>query len=204
MNENERPSEPGTPESVWKSVSRKDEFSMDFTPDQLCAMARSRERETIRSRRILLIMLIGLAGALTYNVLSISQLWVKLSQTWMLAWTCLLIWKLRYRPRRMNSTESCASFLRREFQRKRGGLLEFRRYLFLLAPPVLISWLASGPAIRLRALGVDPTSRVYQVASGPWPFIIIGLLLALVWVAFGLAAKKATREIDELRSRTQE
>lgn len=167
-------------------------------------MARSRERETIWSRRILLIVLIGLAGSFTWNVVSFSQPWVKLSQTWMLAWTCLLLWRLRRRSRPLSAAETCAAFLRREFENKRGGLLEFRRSLFLLAPPILIAWLAGGPAIRLRALGLDSSSRVFQFASGPWLFIVIGLLLALVWLAFGLAAKKATRELDELCRRTRE
>lgn len=205
MNESERSSTPATPESVWKSINGKEETNMDmaFTPDQLCAMARSRERESTWSRRVLLTLLICLAGAFAYNVFAVSQLWVRLSQGWMLAWTCLLVWRFRTGPRRMSATESCASFLQREFDGKRSGLLEIRRYMFLLIPPILVSWWGRGPAIRLRALGVDPSSRIYGLVSGPWLFIITGLLLALVWLAFGLAAKKATYELDELRRRTQ-
>ncbi|MFZ1139568.1 MAG: hypothetical protein ABR881_18685 [Candidatus Sulfotelmatobacter sp.] len=206
MNESERPSTPATPESVWKSTNGKEEASMDitFTPDQLCAMARSREHESIWSRRILLTLLIGLAGAFAYNAFSVSQPWVKLSQAWMLGWTGLLVWKFRRGSRRMSVTESCASFLRRQFETKRSGFLEIRRYLFLLIPPILAAWWGGGPTIRLRALGVDPSSRLYEFASGPWPFLITGLLLVLIWLAFGLAAQKATRELDELRRRTQE
>ena len=123
MNESERPSTPATPESVWKSINGKEEANMDitFTPDQLCAMARSRERESTWSRRILLMLLIGLAGAFAYNVLSVSLLWLRLSQGWMLAWTCLLVWRFRRGPRRMTATDDCASFLRREFEGKRRG-----------------------------------------------------------------------------------
>jgi hypothetical protein len=206
MNESERPSTPATPESVWKSINEKEERRMDitFTPDQLCAMARSRERESIWSRRILLTLLIGLAGAFAYNAFSVSQLWVRLAQGWMLAWACLLVWRVRRAPRRMSATENCASFLRREFEGKRSGLLEIRKYVFLLIPPILTSWWAGGPAIRLRALGVDPSSGLYGFASGPWLLIIIGLLLVLIWLAFGLAARKATRELDELGRRTRE
>jgi len=201
MNESERPS---TPESVWKSINEKEEPRMDITPDQLCAMARSRERESIWSRRILLTLLIGLAGAFAYNVFSVSQLWVRLSQGWMLAWTCLLVWRVRRAPRRMSATENCASFLRREFEGKRSGLLEIRRYVFLLVPPILVSWWVGGPAIRLRALGVAPSSGLYRFASGPGLLIVIGLLLVLIWLAFGLAARKATRELEELGRRTRE
>jgi hypothetical protein len=206
MNESERPSTPATPESVWKSINGKEEASMDitFTPDQLSAMARSSERESIWSRCILLMLLIGFAGAFAYNVFSANQLWVRLSQGWLLAWTCLLVWRFRRGPRGMSAAANCASFLRHEFEGKRMGLLEIRRYMFLLVPSILASWWGGGPAIRLRALGVDPSSRLYEFASGPWPFIITGVLLITVWLAFGLAAKKATRELDELRRRTQQ
>jgi len=104
----------------------------------------------------------------------------------------------------LEALENCATFLRQEFESKRRGLLEIRRYIFRLISPILVSWWAGGPAIRLRASGVDPSSRLYKAASGPWPFIVIGFLLLLIWPAFGLAAKKATRELDELCRRTQE
>jgi hypothetical protein len=191
-------------ESVWKSIQGEEETKMDITfmPDQLCAMARSRERESIWSRRVLLALLASLAGAFAYSVLAVSQVWVRLSQAWLLAWTCLLVWRFRRGPRRMNATESCASFLRREFESKRRGLLEIRRSMFLLIPAILGSWWGRGPALRLKSLGVDPSSRMYAFANGPWPFLIIGLLLALVWLAFSLAARKAAHELDELRRRT--
>lgn len=209
-NENERPHTPATAECVWKSIDGKEEANMDitFSADQLCAMARSRERESIWSRRILLIVLMALAAGFAYNVFSISQLWVRLAQAWMLGWTCLVAWRLRQGARRMSAMDSCASFLQREFESKREKLLEMRRYLYLLVPPILVSWWAGGGhASRLlsglRALGVDPASRLYELASGTWLFVVIGLLLVLIWFAFGLAAKKATREMEELRRRTQ-
>ena len=178
-------------------------MDITFTPDQLCAMARSQQRYSVWSRRILVVILIGLAGGFAYNVLSISQLWVRLSQIWMFIWTCLLAWRIRRGPSRMNATETCANFLLNEFESKRRGFLTIRKYLFLLIPPILASWWGGGRAIRLSALGVPPSSRLYEFASGPWPFIMSGLLLVLIWLAFGLAAKKATRELDEL-SRRQE
>jgi hypothetical protein len=204
MNESEHTP---TPVSVWKSMNGEGLATMDitFSPDQLCAMARSRERESIWSRRILLLMLIGLAAGFAYNVFSVSQFWVRLSQVWMLAWTGLLVWRFGHTPRRMSAGERCASFLRRELENKRSGLLEIQRYIFLLIPPILACWWGGGrPAGRLSVLGVQPSSRLYGFASGPWVFIIVGLLLVVVWTAFGLAARKTTRELDELARRTQE
>ncbi len=206
MNESKPPSEPATPESLWRSLDRNEESNREiaFTPDRLCAMARSRRRESIWSRRILLAILIVLVGAFARNLFSIREPWLRLSQGWMLTWTCLLLWRFRHVSPGTAATESCASFLAREFESKRRGFQEIRRYLFLLLPPILISWWRRGPALRLRVWGVDPSSRVYSFTNGPWPFLILGLTLVLIWTAFGLAAQKATDEIDDLRRRTQQ
>lgn len=203
MNKSEQPF---TPENVWKSMNGKDDTSMDipFTANQLCAMARSRQRESIWSRRFLLLLLISLSVGFAYNIFYVTQLWVRLGQLWMLTWTCLLLWRLRQGPRRMDATETCASYLRREFESKRSGFLEIRKWVFLLIPAILASWWGGGPAIRLRALGIQHSSRLYEFASGPWPFIVTGLLLVLIWLAFGLAAKKATQELDQISRRTRQ
>jgi hypothetical protein len=68
-----------------------------------------------------------------------------------------------------------------------------------MVPAILASWWGGGPALRLKALGVDPSSPQFQFASGPGPFIVIGLVLAFVWFSFGHTAKKASRQIEELR-----
>jgi len=207
MKDSERPS---TPESLWKSIGGKEEASMDiaFTPDQLCALAGSRQRENLWGQRIGLILFTGLAGVCAYNVISVDQIWARLSQAWLFGWSCWLAWCIGRSPRRMNPTESCASFLRRSYESKRGGFLALRWYLFLLIPPFLASWwTGSARALRLsrlKALGVEPSSRLYEFSSGPWPFLILLVSLVLAWFAFGLAAKKAERELDELRRRTQE
>lgn len=206
MNDSERPS---TAASVWKSIGNE-EASMDitFTPDQLYSMARSRERENLWGRRIGLILFTGLAGVLAFNVISVHQLWAWLSQVWLFAWTCLLAWGVGRAPRRMNPTENCAGFLRRSYESKRRGFLALRWYLFLLLPPLLASWWTGGARAlrlsRLKAFGAEPSSRLYEFSSCPWPAIILLVPLVLAWFAFGLAAKKAERELDELRRRTQE
>ena len=210
MNEGERPPTPSTPESVWKSIDDKegDRMEITWTPDRLRWLARSRERENLWGRRIWLALLIALTAAFAYNVFSVNGLWVRLSQAWMLAWTGLLFWKSRHGPGRMSVAESCADFLRRSFEGKRAGFLAIRRYLFLLIPPLLTGWWTNaGAAIRvarLKALGVNPSSRLYDYATGPWLFIILVMSLVLAWFAFGLAVKKATRELEELRRRTLE
>jgi len=205
MKDSERPS---TAESVWKSIGGKEEASMDitFTPDQLNGMARSRERENLWGQRIGVILFTGAAGVSAYYAIFGHQVWSRAWLIWLFAWCCLLAWGIGRGPRRVNPTESCASFLRRSYESKRGGFLALRWYLFLLIPPLLASWWSGGARAlrlsRLKALGVEPSSRLYEFSSGPWPFIVLLVALALAWFAFGLAAKKAERELDELSRRT--
>ncbi len=199
MHEDERPS---TPEGVWKSIHEKEEESMEMTitPDQLCAKARWRERENVWALRLVLVLLILLAGFFAHNVYAMTQPWVRLGQFWMIGVLCFYFVRLvRQSPRRMRADESCASFLEREFEGSRNTALEARRAIFLMVPAILASWWGGGPALRLKALGVDPSSPQFQFASGPGPFIVIGLVLAFVWFSFGHTAKKASRQIEELR-----
>jgi hypothetical protein len=206
MHEGKRPSTPATPESVWKSIHEKDEASMDITmtPDQLCARARSRETGNVWAHRISAVLLIVFAGVFAYNAIVIMQPWVRMGQLWMIGVLCFYFLRLvRHSPRRMRANESCARFLEREFEGRRNTLLEARRAIFLLIPAILASWWGGGPALRLKALGVNPDSRHFQFASGPGPFIIIGLVLIFVWFSLGHSAKKASRQIEELHRRTQ-
>jgi len=47
---------------------------------------------------------------------------------------------------------------------------------------------------RAKALGFAPSSWQFQLSIGPWPFLIIGAVLIIVWFAFGKAAEKALRD----------
>ena len=199
MHENERPS---TPESVWKSIQEKEEVSMEMTmtPDQLCAKARWRDRENVWVYRTGSVILVLFAGFFAYNAYFVTQPWVRLGQLWMVGLLCFYFVKLiRQTPRRMRTNESCASFLEREFEGSRNTALEARRAVLLLVPAILMSWLGGGPALRLKTMGVDPSSWWFQVATGPGQFIVTGLILIFLWFSFGNAAKKASRQIEELR-----
>lgn len=190
MNESERPSTPATPERVWRSMDEKEEIEMDitFTPDQLCAMARSRKRLNLWGRHCA--DTTGRfcwsarahargVGRPSHNIFPVSQVWARLGIGWYLAWTCLLTWGVLHRqPGRMRTTECCGRFLQREFEAKRRGLLATQRYLLLvMIPPILVFWWTPGMHAlrlsRLNALGLDPSRRLYEFASGPWAFIII-------------------------------
>lgn len=99
----------------------------------------------------------------------------------------------------MGANESCASFLEREFEGSRNTALEGRRAIFLLVPAILASCWGGGPALRLKPLGVDPSSWRFQSAIDPGSLIVTGLVLASIWFYLGHAAKKASRQLEELR-----
>jgi hypothetical protein len=84
---------------------------------------------------------------------------------------------------------------------QRNALLQVRRFVSLLIPAIAASWWGGGPAVKARALGIVPSSPLFRFSGGPGPFLIVGLALAFVWFAFGDAAEKAKREIENLRRR---
>lgn len=204
MNRDEQ-SSGGRPEHVWQSEIDAEDASMNivFTREQLDVMSRSRERESAWSHRILLTQLLILAGAFTYNVLTLAHVWLRLAQAWLLLWSVLLMWHFRNGPRPRSSSEPCAVFLQREYEKKRDGSLQIRRFLFLLLPPILLSVWTGGPAMRLRSMGVSTESPLYAFAAGWWPLAIMFVLLGVIWLALGHVARKAARELAELRQRTQ-
>lgn len=199
MHEDERPS---TPEGVWKSMIEKEDESMEMTmtPDQLCAHAKWRDRENVWAHRAVSTLLMLFTGFFAYEAYSTTQSWVRFGQLWLIGVMCFYFVRLaRQSPRQMGPHESCASFLEREFEGSRNTALEARRAIFLLVPAILASWWGGGPTLRLKSLGVDPSSWHFQFADGPTPLIVAGLVLAFLWFSFGHAAKKTSRQLEELR-----
>lgn len=191
------------PEEVWRELEQEQGKTMQdqMTTDELCARARSRERENVRARWASAAALIVFGVAFSYNVLSGTKPWVRLGQAWILGAMCLFAWNtVRKGARRITTNESCSNFLRGEFEEERRRLLERRRALVLvIVPGFLASWWGGGPALKAKAWGLDQSDWLFQLSAGPWPFLIVGLSLTLVWFAFGRAAKKAKREIEDIR-----
>ncbi len=82
---------------------------------------------------------------------------------------------------------------------KRDGYLGVRRVILLFIPGVLASWWGGGPALRARAMGLDPSSVYYRYMTSVWPIIATCFLLLLVWFGFSGAAKKASAEFEAMR-----
>jgi hypothetical protein len=86
MPEPDEPRASDTPEAAWRSQTEEQQPSMQIalTPDELCAMARSREKLNARVIKAVVAVTVALAGALLYNVYRIDQPWIRLGQAWTL------------------------------------------------------------------------------------------------------------------------
>ncbi len=188
------------PQELWKSHID----ALPPSPDAvgICELARRRERESIWGRRIGLLALAGFAVAFAHNVWQVDQPWVRLGQGWMLAVVTAYLWSLiRHRTHRRASNEACAGFLLRSLEMKRNGYLAFRRIVLLLIPAIAASWWGGGPALRARAMGLDPSSPYYRYWASIWPMIATCSLLLVVWFVFSGTAKRVSAEFEALRLR---
>ena len=198
MHGNDEPREPAT--RVWKSLNEGDDSMVEMTDTQLCARARRIDQGNVWAHWIQAAVVLFLLAAYSYNVFHISQPWIQLGQAWMLGAILFIgLAMLGRGPRRKLVNEPCANFLEREFETRRNGYLGLRRALFLLIPGIAATWWGGGPAVRLKALGIDPSSRWFHFVAGPWPLILIGIALVLVWLAFGHEGQKAGRELEKIR-----
>ncbi len=186
------------PQNLWKDNDPALPQPADTTG--ICAMARRRERENSWLRGVGLFALAGLAIAFAHNTWVVDQPWVRLGQGWMLiVMTVYLFTLIRDRTGRRASNETCSGFLLRSLKMKRDGYLAVRRVVLLFIPAILASWWGGGPALRARAMGLDPSSVYYRYMTSVWPIIATCFLLLLVWFAFSGAAKKASVELEAMR-----
>jgi hypothetical protein len=187
------------PQDLWKS----NDPALPHPPatTEICALARRREREGLWGRGIRLFGLAGFAIAFAHNAFEIDQPWVRLGQGWMLILMTVYLWSLiRDHTGRRASHETCAAFLLRSLKRKRDGFLAVCRSV-LLIPAVLASWWGGGPALKARAMGLDPSSPYDRYLTSVWPIVATCVLLEVIWFAFSGAAKKASVELEALRER---
>jgi len=202
MQEPDSPHEHDTPEDAWKSPKEEEHKTMQIalTPEELCALAQSREKLSARLGRAVVVVTVALAAALLYNVYRVDQPWIRLGQAWTLGVMVYLFGPAFERGRRASgASEPCAQFLARQHEERQRGYLRIRRRLFLFIPGIVASWWGGGPLTAARARGLDSSSRLYHSLAGPWPFVLTVTALVLVWFAFGKAAEKAARDREELQ-----
>jgi hypothetical protein len=201
MPEPEERREADTPEAAWRSQGEDQQRGMHIvlTPEELCAMAQSREKLNARVIRGVAAVTVVLAAALLYNVYRIGQPWIRLGQAWTLCVTVYLFGPAFERWRTpTGASEPCALYLARQHEETQRGYLRIRRRLFLLIPGIVASWWGGGPLAAGSARGLDPASWLYRFLAGPWPFVLTVTALVLVWLAFGKAAEKAAHDREEM------
>jgi hypothetical protein len=201
MPETEKPGEPDTPESVWKSQESEEPTMQNTpTPDELCALSQSRERLNVLVFWAVTTVAAALAGAGLYNVYRLDQPWIRLGQVWAVGVVVYLVAPGLNRGRdRKGASEPCARFLERQHEERRRGYLWIRRRLFLLIPALAASWWGGGPLAQAKARGLNASSWLYHFCAGPWPFVLAGAVLIFVWFLFAKAAGKAFRDAEEIR-----
>ena len=201
MSEPKEPREPDTPEAAWKSQGEEQQrMHIVLTPEELCAMAQSREKLNARVIRGVVVVTLALAAALLYNVYRVDQPWSRVGQAWMLGVIVYLFGPAFERGRRRTgASEPCAQFLAKQHEERQRGYLRIRRRLFLFIPGIVASLWGGGQQAAARARGLDSSSWLYRFLAGPWPFVLTVTALVLVWFAFGKAAEKAARDREEVQ-----
>jgi hypothetical protein len=185
MPEPKEPTQPDPAQIAWKSEEEQHgSMEIKLTPDQLCAMAQSREKLNARVMAAIVTVTLALAAAMLYNVFRVDQPWIRLGQAWTLGVIVYLFAPALERRPRIGASEPCAQFLERQHGERRRGYLRIRHRLFLLIPGIVACWWGNPLA-----------------ATRPWLFVMTGIALVLVWFAFGKAAEKASRDREELLRR---
>jgi hypothetical protein len=185
-------SESNAPQTAWKAQGQPGNMQVALTPDQLCAMARSRERIRARVGSISLVFIVAIAAGLLYNVYRVDQPWIRIGEAWTL---CIVIYlfgpAFENRVRQPDAGEPCARFLEREHEERGRHYLRIRNRLVLLVPGILACWWGRG----LTIIKGEPAAA----AAPPWLFLTTAIALVLLWFAFGKAAQKAAHDRDDIR-----
>jgi membrane protein implicated in regulation of membrane protease activity len=187
------PPESEMPQTVWKAQGEEQRtMKVVLTPEQLCALARSRERLGSRVRSASLVVIAAIATGFLYNLYTVDQPWIRIGMAWTL---CLVVYlfgpAFENKVRQADASEPCARFLEREHEERRGHYLRIRNRLFLFVPGIVACWFGRTPTIIRGSSASGP--------APPWLFLMSAIALVLVWFAFGKAAQKAARDRDEIR-----
>jgi hypothetical protein len=181
-------------QTVWKKQAEEEEqrnMQVLLTPDQLCAMARSRETLSARVRSASLVVIAAIATGLLYDLYRVDQPWIRIGVAWTLCIVVYLFGPAFENKLQSDASGPCARFLEREHEERRRHYLRIRNRLFLFIPGILACWFG-------RTLTIIPGSPASHSAP-PWLFLTTAIALVLVWFAFGKAAQKAASDRDEIR-----
>jgi len=195
------PSDNDRLESVWKAHGGKEPgTNVKVDPDELAALARSRQKLNAFVHWTATAVMGSLAAAFLYHVWSIDQPWIRLGQAWAFGVLAYVFGaELKFGAGRKGVSEPCIHFLECQHEERARGYLRVRRRLWLLLPSIVASWLGGGPIALAKTTGMDTSSLLFRFCAGQGPFVLVGACFILVWLALGAAAAKARRDIEKLR-----
>jgi hypothetical protein len=200
MPESDQSSEVDALQNTWRTQEeQKRKMQISLTPEQLSAMAQSREKLNGRFIGSVIAVSVVLAAALLHNVYKIDQPWIRVGQAWTLGVIVYLVSPRPQSGRRKGQDEPCAQFLERQHEERRLGYLRFRRKLFLFIPGLAATWWGRDALPAAKELGLSRSSWLFSILAGPWPFVLAGAALVTSWFLFGKAAEKAARDREEIR-----
>lgn len=189
MPPNEEPNETSTIQHAWLSQQgEKEEMAhLAISPSELAALVQSRKKLNRLLTQLFSVVVLCIAGALLFNIYRIEQPWIRLGQAWTLGVVALLLLgRLARGGQRIQSSETSSQFLRSQHDERRRGYLSIRRWLFLFLPGIAACWWGA------RSVMADTATK------SPWLFLLAVGGLIFAWLGFGLAAKKAARDRDEV------
>lgn len=191
-----------TPQGVWKSLYQDEEpgMEMKLSTDQLCAVARFRERENVWFQWIAPLACLAFGAFFVHRVIQEEQLWLRLAPAWMaVLMAAAFVGAVRVGARRIRTGESCAQFMIREVEGSRRSLLAGQWGAVLILPSLLMSWWGVYGAIQANGLQLDPASWRYHLLTSPWRIVAVAVALLAFWVVLGREARKRARQAEELR-----
>lgn len=189
MRPNEEPNETSTFQHAWLSQQGETEemAHLATTPNELAALVRSRKKLNRLVTWLFSVVVLCIAGALLFNIYSIEQPWIRLGEAWTFGVVAfLLLGGFGRASHRIQSSESSSQFLRSQHDERRRGYLSIRRWLFLFLPGIAACWWGARSGVADTAI------------NSPWLFLLAVGGLIVAWIGFGMAAKKAARDRDEI------
>ena len=119
-------------QNMWKAQNQEQQSArIRVEPENLAAMARTRERLNQFMRWSSVIVMILLAAGALYNVYTVDRPWIRIGEAWLFVWLAYVLGReLQHGAGRKNSNEPCARFLERQHEERASGYLRMRRRLW--------------------------------------------------------------------------
>jgi hypothetical protein len=180
--------------NLWKS---QEDEPMHMTAEEACSRALRHQRNDRRVGWAFITLAPLIVAVYLRSLMRLHDPWLSAAMVWALAAFGYFLWISRPRRIRPTAEGPCVQFLGSVLEGKRRWARAVRRGLWLFIPAVAAACWRGGPLLRLKAMGVT-SPLALRLAAGPAPLIVMGTLLALLWLLMTLEERRLTREIGKL------